>query len=73
MARFGQYTLPELVKVTPESGAIRSLHALVGSGVWAAVLALALRLRPVPAPTNTLEPVEAVRAREAPRATVSAV
>lgn len=50
MARFGQYTLPELVKVTPQSGAIRSLHALVGSGVWAASVALAVRLRKPPAP-----------------------
>ncbi len=50
MARFGQYTLPELVPVTPQSGAIRSLHALVGSGVWAASVALAVRLRKPPAP-----------------------
>jgi heme A synthase len=50
MARFGQYTLPELVKVTPQSGAIRSLHALIGSGVWAASVALAVRLRKPPAP-----------------------
>jgi hypothetical protein len=55
MAKFGQYTLPELVKVTPENGAIRTLHALVGSGVWAMSLALAIRLRPVPVPVNTLE------------------
>jgi cytochrome c oxidase assembly protein subunit 15 len=56
MAKFGQYTLPELVKVTAESGAIRTLHALVGSGVWAMSLALAIRLRPASAPVNTLEP-----------------
>jgi heme A synthase len=73
MARFGQYTLPELVKVTPESGAIRSFHALVGSGVWAAALAVALRLRPVRSPANTLEPVELARARELPHAATSAV
>jgi cytochrome c oxidase assembly protein subunit 15 len=73
MARFGQYTLPELVKVTPESGAIRSLHALVGSAVWATALALALRLRPVGARANTLESVESVRARELAHAVASAV
>ena len=56
MAKFGQYTLPELVKVTAEGGAIRTLHALVGSGVWAMSLALAIRLRPVAGPANTLEP-----------------
>lgn len=56
MAKFGQYTLPELVKVTAESGAIRTLHALVGSGVWAMSLALAIRLRPVAVPNHTLEP-----------------
>jgi cytochrome c oxidase assembly protein subunit 15 len=60
MAKFGQYTLPELVKVTAESGAIRTLHALVGSGVWAMSLALAIRLRPVAVPVNTLEPIAPV-------------
>lgn len=44
LAKFGLYMLPELVPITPEGGAIRTLHALVGSGVWAASLALALRL-----------------------------
>jgi cytochrome c oxidase assembly protein subunit 15 len=73
MARFGQYTLPELVKVTPESGAIRSFHALVGSAVWATALALALRLRPVVTPTNTLEPIALIGARERPLAAASAV
>ncbi|MCI0701131.1 MAG: hypothetical protein L0241_08610 [Planctomycetia bacterium] len=59
MAKFGAYTLPELVPVTPESGAIRTAHALVGSGVWAAALALALRLwQPKIAPTHKLEPVD---------------
>ena len=60
MAKFGQYTLPELVKVTAESGAIRTLHALVGSGVWAVSLALAIRLRSVAVPPNTLEPEASV-------------
>ena len=59
MARFGQYTLPALVKVTPESGAIRSFHALIGSGVWAAALALAIRLRRTAAsPVHKLEPID---------------
>lgn len=48
LAKFGTYMLPELVPITPEGGAIRTLHALVGSGVWAAALALALRLRRSP-------------------------
>ena len=56
MAKFGQYVPPELVKVTAESGAIRTLHALVGSGVWAVSLAMAVRLRPVAVPANKLEP-----------------
>ena len=60
MAKFGQYTLPELVKVTAETGAIRTLHALVGSGVWAMSLALAIRLRPVAVPVNTLDPIAPV-------------
>jgi heme A synthase len=59
LARFGQYVPPELVKVTPENGAIRSFHALVGSGVWGAALALALRLRTAGATVTTLEPVGA--------------
>jgi heme A synthase len=73
MARFGQYTLPELVKVTPESGAIRTFHALVGSGVWGSALALSIRLRPVSAPANTLEPVESERVGERAPATAGAV
>jgi heme A synthase len=73
LARFGQYKLPVLVEVTPEGGAIRSLHALVGSGVWGAALALSLRLRPRSAPTNTLESAEPERAGEYARATVGAV
>lgn len=58
MARFGQYMLPELVPVTPAGGAIRSLHALVGSGVWAAALALSLRLwQTAPEMVHTLKVV----------------
>jgi len=45
MAKFGAYTLPELVPITPENAAIRTAHALVGSGVLAAAVALAVRLR----------------------------
>src|SRR5206468_2101200 len=56
MAKFGAYTLPDLVPVTPENAAIRTTHALVGSGVLAAAVALAVRLRPTPAgATHTLE------------------
>ena len=33
MAKFGTYTLPELVPVTVENATTRTLHALVGSGV----------------------------------------
>jgi heme A synthase len=73
MVRFGQYKLPDQVQVTAESGAIRSFHALVGSGVWAAALALALRLRPGAVPANTLEPVEPEPARERAHTTASAV
>jgi heme A synthase len=62
MAKFGGYLPPELVPVTPESGAIRTLHALVGSGVWAAALALAIRLGPVAVPAYKLEPIELARA-----------
>ncbi len=58
MAKFGAYKPPELVPVTAESGAIRTLHALVGSGVWAVSLMLAIRLRPVRALANTTEPID---------------
>jgi hypothetical protein len=61
LAKFGQYTLPELVRVTAEGGAIRTLHALVGSGVWAVSLALAVRLRPVGVPANTLKRIDTAR------------
>lgn len=55
LAKFGLYMLPELVPITPEGGAIRTLHALVGSGVWAASLAFALRLwQPTAARNDTL-------------------
>jgi heme A synthase len=53
LAKFGA----ELVKVTPQSGATRTLHALVGSGVWAVSLALSLRLRPAARPVHKVEPV----------------
>jgi heme A synthase len=58
MARFGQYVPPSMVKVTAQNGAIRSLHALVGSAVWAASLALALRLRTGAPAVHKLEQVE---------------
>jgi heme A synthase len=58
MARFGQYVPPSMVKVTSQNGAIRSLHALVGSAVWAASLALALRMRTGAPAVHKLEQVE---------------
>jgi heme A synthase len=69
MAKFG----PEQGKITPVSGAIRSLHALVGSGVWAAALALALRLRTPRAPINTLEPIGAKQSESRSRAVAQTV
>jgi heme A synthase len=45
MAKFGTYTLPELVPITPEGAAIRTAHALIGSGLLATAVALAVRLR----------------------------
>ncbi|MCS6864294.1 MAG: COX15/CtaA family protein [Gemmataceae bacterium] len=73
MTRFGQYTLPELVPVTPAGGAIRSLHALIGSAVWAAALALTLRLwRTVPEPVDTLNDVTE-QWRESPDPVVQSV
>jgi hypothetical protein len=68
LARLGQYTLPELVPVTAAGGAVRSLHALVGSALWGAVLALTIRLRPVRAPVHTLKPAEFARPRDLPHA-----
>lgn len=61
LAKFGAYKPPELVPVTAETGAIRTLHALVGSGVWAMSLVLAIRLRPVRVPANTTEPIDPAR------------
>jgi heme a synthase len=58
LAKFGAYKPPELVPVTAETGAIRTLHALVGSGVWALSLVLTIRLRPVAVPANTTEPID---------------
>ena len=58
IVKFGAYVPPEAVKVTVEGGALRTLHALVGSGVWAMSLVLAIRLRPVRAPANTTEPID---------------
>lgn len=45
MMKFGTYTLPELVPVTQENATIRTLHALIGSGILASSLTLAVRLR----------------------------
>jgi hypothetical protein len=72
LMRFGQNIPWEEVKVTRESGAIRSLHALVGSGVWATSLALALRLRTGVAPINKLEPIESSRSESRSHAMAAA-
>jgi cytochrome c oxidase assembly protein subunit 15 len=55
MAKFGSYTLPELVTITTEYAAVRTAHALVGSTLLATALVVALRLcvtagRPVSTP-----------------------
>ena len=51
MAKFGSYTLPELVRITTQYATIRTSHALVGSGLLATALITALRLgRPTAAP-----------------------
>jgi heme A synthase len=48
--------LSEAVKLTPHYVTMRTAHALVGSGLWAVSLILALRLwGPTKAPINTLE------------------
>jgi heme A synthase len=57
MAKFGSYTLPELVKITTWYGAIRTAHALVGSGLFATSLIIALRLR-VPRSAGVRTPSE---------------
>jgi heme A synthase len=56
MAKFGAYTLPELVRITTWNATIRTAHALVGTLVLATTVALAVRLRqpaasPVPTPS----------------------
>ena len=38
MAKFGSYTLPELVTITTQYATIRTAHALVGSGLLATAL-----------------------------------
>jgi heme a synthase len=73
LAKFGAYKPPELVPVTAETGAIRTLHALVGSGVWAMALVLAIRLRPVRLPANTTEPIDPARPEPTAQREVGAV
>jgi heme A synthase len=69
LARFGQYAPPDMVKVTAEAGAIRTAHALIGSGVWAASLVLTLRLRrTADAPVTTLGTVGSAWAGPRPHA-----
>jgi heme A synthase len=45
MEKFGAYTLPELVPITKTNATIRTLHALVGSGLLATAVGLAVRLK----------------------------
>jgi len=44
MERFGQYTLPDLVRITTAHAAIRTAHAFVGSGLLGTAVVIALRL-----------------------------
>lgn len=44
MERFGQYTLPELVRVTTSHAAIRTAHAFLGSCLLGTAIVIALRL-----------------------------
>ncbi len=44
MEKFGTYTLPELVPITKTNALVRTLHALVGSGLLATAVGLAVRL-----------------------------
>jgi cytochrome c oxidase assembly protein subunit 15 len=56
MAKFGSYTLPELVTITVQYATIRTSHALVGSGLLATALVITLRLgRPSGIPISKSE------------------
>ena len=44
MVKFGTYTLPELVPVTKQNAAVRTAHVLVGTGVLATAVVLAIRV-----------------------------
>jgi hypothetical protein len=52
IAKFGAYKLPELVEITPENALIRTAHALVGSGLLACAVALAVKLHRTLRPEN---------------------
>jgi heme A synthase len=52
MMKFGVYMLPELVPITPHNATIRTLHALIGSGILISSLTLAARLRRTTQPEN---------------------
>jgi heme A synthase len=64
LAKFGASVLPEEVPITVEYATIRTLHALVGSGLWATSLVLAFRLRAVDLPLHTLDSMVASRVEE---------
>jgi len=76
MAKFGSYTLPDLVPVTGWNAAIRTAHALVGTLLLASAVGIALRLRqplasqpPMPDVGETFRPE---RTRPASRSAVTA-
>ena len=61
LVKFGAFTLPELVPITPETAAIRTLHALIGSGLLMCSLAITARLlRPsvVEIPTQNINVID---------------
>jgi heme A synthase len=59
MEKFGQYTLPELVKITTQYAAIRTAHALFGSCLLASAVVVAIRLRrPIGRRVDTSEGTE---------------
>jgi len=62
MVKFGSYTLPELVPITKETAAIRTLHALIGSGLLATAVGMAVRVRQsATRPVPVEEPAREVR------------
>jgi cytochrome c oxidase assembly protein subunit 15 len=76
MAKFGQYTLPDLVKITTQYAVIRTAHALVGSCLLATAVVIALRLKrpsgmPIATPDRTNSEWSDTGGYESRNATVS--